>query len=183
MWVFAFPASAAPSASCDLAALERGREAAEHVAIEHLVALSAAALSEACTWPPPVAEALSRLGNGWPGSSDLGLAAAAPLALEAACPGGVRAMAQAAALAPAEARAHVHATCRPGFATAAEWGTAPGLLVAPVLFAGWLVKLGAPPETARVYARSLAGLSDRAEDHPIRVFAPLFDLSEPPSGE
>jgi hypothetical protein len=175
MWTFAALA-APPAVRCDAAALERGRQAAEHVAPEHLVALSAQALLEACRWPDPVATALGRLGNGWPGTSDLELATAAPLQLESVCPGGVRALAQGAAMAREDGRRHLYATCRPGFATEAEWTAAPGLLVAPILLTGWLAQSGVAPEALRSWGRSLAGLSDRPEANPVRELRPLFEL-------
>lgn len=166
--------AAEPALRCDAAALARGQEALAQVGPEHVVALSAAALAEACRWPAPVAEALARVSSGWPGPWDLQLAVAAPAALEASCPGGVRAIAAAATLSPPDARRHVYAACRPGFATEAEWVGAPGLLVAPILLSGWLAREGVAPAGVRGWARGLAGLSDRAQDHPVREFRPLF---------
>ncbi len=85
----------------------------------------------------------------------------------------IRTVTEVAALPRDAHRSFLSERCTPPFATAAEWGAASGLVLAPILFHGALIHDGVPADTARRYARALSGIGDRPEDNPIRTFTPL----------
>jgi hypothetical protein len=165
---------------CDPAGLQEGVDALASVGASSQVALAAAAIAEACPRAGSLRTALAEVQQVPPDflpRVDAQLAVAAPADWTAACRGGPGALADAMQRPLAEQRPALWEACagaERGHFSAAEWSAAPGLAVAPILLGHWLVAVGGVSEaTARIYARALAGISDRPEDDPVRSFRPL----------
>jgi len=173
--------SVALAGPCGAEDLKKGVEALATIEPEHQVTLATAALAIACNFPKPMEELMGQYQQMPPeylAMIDLKLATVAIGDWVQACPGGPNALAEMMQLAPSEQRSHIYGACKledNGHYTREEWTASSGLTVAPILLGDWLVRLGgADKKQARAYARALAGISDRAQDNPVKTFEPLI---------
>ncbi len=146
MWVSA----ALAGNVCGADDLKKGVEALSDIEPDHQVMLATAALAIACKFPAPVKDVVSQFQSVPPEYLPMMDAKLATVAIGdwmAACPGG----------------------------SEKEWVASSGLTVAPILLGEWLTANGGADKTsAKVYARALAGISDRAQDNPVKEFKPLI---------
>lgn len=149
-------------AKCEPGALVEGQRTLTTLAPELQPRLAAQTLARACTFPAPLQSALQEVATAptvaW-AAQDRRLASAMPDQWTAICPGGLTALQTALAQPPAEAHAGIFTACqveRLGFASAAEFGAAPGGLVLPLFIAQVLKDEGVDRGLVRDYARALA---------------------------
>ncbi|MEZ4318379.1 MAG: hypothetical protein R3F61_12785 [Myxococcota bacterium] len=155
---------------CDSAALSVVLGALESVPDERVAELTASDLADACTFEPPVQDALLQVAAGDPsGARD-------PRSLDPLLDHPTVRELCGVTLASTD-RADVWSTCelaRMGAFTEQGWREAQGPVLLPLVVHEVLVASGTSRDTAQIVVRRLAGIPREARGGVVNVFEPLF---------
>jgi hypothetical protein len=166
--------------------IQNGRAALAEAPADKRVEVTAKTLKLACNWPPDIELALVGIFQAPPDyqpSIDLAAASDYPELWDRICLGGKAALDQAVKLGANEARVHIYRACgveRMRFATEAEFVSADGPFLLPMMIMFVLESYGMDFDSRRALSRGLAGMGPITPETPTPPPTPPTRPDAPP---